>query len=93
MSDLHTVQVDPQVDLWVDVDEFESETSQDNEARLQGGLALYRGDFMDGFYDEWVINERYRFESLFSDGLTRLMMGQEERGEHQAALRTALRLL
>ena len=93
LSDLHTVQVDPEGDLWVDVEEFESEVSQDNEAHLQGGLALYRGDFMDGFYDEWIIDERYRFESLFSDGLTRLMVGQEERGEHRAALGTALRLL
>jgi oligopeptide transport system substrate-binding protein len=91
LSDLHTVQLDPQGDVWLDVDEFE--VSHDDAARLQEGLALYRGDFMDGFYDEWVINERYRFEALFSEGLTRLMMGQEERGEHQAALRTALRLL
>ncbi|HUS69335.1 MAG TPA: ABC transporter substrate-binding protein [Anaerolineae bacterium] len=93
LSDPHTVQLDPQGDLWLDVDEFESEVSHDDAARLQGGLALYRGDFMDGFYDEWVINERYRFESLFCEGLTRLMVGQEERGEHRAALGTARRLL
>jgi ABC-type oligopeptide transport system substrate-binding subunit/DNA-binding SARP family transcriptional activator len=93
LSDLHTVQLDPQGDLWLDVDEFECEISHDEVARLQGGLALYRGDFMDGFYDEWVINERYRFESLFFEGLTRLMVGQEERGEHRAALGTALQLL
>jgi ABC-type oligopeptide transport system substrate-binding subunit/DNA-binding SARP family transcriptional activator len=93
LSDLHTVQLDPEGDVWLDVDEFQSEISQRDIARLEQGLALYRGDFMDGFYDEWVIDERYRLEALFSDGLTRLMMGQEERGEHQAALRTALRIV
>jgi hypothetical protein len=50
------------------------DVSHDDVGRLQGGLALYRDDFVDGFYDEWVINERYRFESLFSEGRIRLAL-------------------
>jgi DNA-binding SARP family transcriptional activator len=56
-------------------------------------VALYRNDFLDGFYDDWIINERYRLETLFSEALARLMVGQEAKGEHEAALSTALRLL
>jgi ABC-type oligopeptide transport system substrate-binding subunit/DNA-binding SARP family transcriptional activator len=92
-SDPHTVQFDPQRDVWLDVDEFESLASHDDLASLQSALALYRGDFLDGFYDDWIINERYRLESLSTEARARLMMAQEARGEHQVALVTALGLL
>jgi ABC-type oligopeptide transport system substrate-binding subunit/DNA-binding SARP family transcriptional activator len=93
LSDRHTVQFDPRADLWLDVDEFEFLAGADDIADLQSAVALYGGDFMDGFYDDWVINERYRLETLFSEALARLMVGQEERGAHDAALATALRVL
>ena len=93
LSDLHTVQFDPQADLWLDVDEFESHVSRDDIAHLPSAVALYRGDFLDGFYDDWIINERYRLEALFAGALSRLMVGQEAREEHEAALATALHLL
>jgi ABC-type oligopeptide transport system substrate-binding subunit/DNA-binding SARP family transcriptional activator len=93
LNDPHTVQFDPQSDLWLDVDEFEAQVSRDDIASLQSAVALYRGDFLDGFYDDWIINERYRLEALFLEDLARLMVSCEERGEHDAALVTALRLL
>ena len=67
--------------------------SGDDTISLKSAVALYRGDFLDGFYDDWIINERYRLEALFSETLARLMMGQEAGGEYSAALSTALRLL
>jgi len=93
LSNAHTVQFDPQVDLWLDVDEFKSLASCDDMASLQSAVALYRGDFLEDFYDDWVISERYRLEALFLEALERLMACQEAQGEHQAALATALRLL
>ena len=93
LSDPHTVQFDPQTDLWLDVEAFESHASHDDLASLQAAVALHRGDFLDGFYDDWIINERYRLETLFSETLARLMAVQKARGEHKAALATALRLL
>ena len=93
LSDPHTVQFDPQMDLWLDVDEFESQVSHEDMASLQAAVALYRGDFLDGFYDDWIVNERYRLETLFVESLARLMVGQEAREKHDAALSTALRLL
>ncbi len=93
MSDPQAVQFDPQGDLWLDLDEFESHVSHGDIGHMQSGVALYRGDFLDGFYDEWVISERYRLETLFCEALARLMVGQEARGEYEAGLATALRLL
>jgi len=99
LSDPHTVQFDPQADLWLDTDEFESHTSHDGVAHLQLAAALYRGDFLDGFYDDWIINERYRLETLFCEALARLMVAQEARGGdplredgHRLAMRAYCRL-
>ena len=93
LSDAHTVQFDPQTDLWLDVDAFEVLASRDDLISLQSAVALYRGDFLEGFYDDWVIGERYRLEALLFEVLERLMAGQEAQGEYEAALATALRLL
>jgi DNA-binding SARP family transcriptional activator len=93
LSDPHAVQLDPQADLWLDVDEFEDSAGHQDLARLQSAVTLYRGTLLEGFYDDWVLTIRYRLETLFRDVLTRLMVGQEAAGEHQAALNTALRLL
>ena len=102
LADAQTVQFNPRSDFWLDVDELEKlvdwETGKlgDWETKvsaLRAAVDLYRGDFLDGFYDDWVISERYRLETLFLDALARLMVGHEARGEHEAALATALRLL
>jgi DNA-binding SARP family transcriptional activator len=93
LSDSHTVQFDPRVDLRLDVDEFEFALAHDDVAHLEAAVGLYRGDFLDGFYDDWILNERYRLETLFSAALARLMAAQEASGEHGAVLTTAQRLL
>jgi ABC-type oligopeptide transport system substrate-binding subunit/DNA-binding SARP family transcriptional activator len=88
-----TVQLDPQAELWLDVDDFEGLAGYQDLTRLQAAAGLYRGDFLEGFYDDWVLSVRYRLDTLFGDVLTRLMASQEAAGEHQAALVTARRLL
>ncbi|HUW10315.1 MAG TPA: BTAD domain-containing putative transcriptional regulator, partial [Anaerolineae bacterium] len=93
LSDLYTVQFDPRADLWLDVDEFRSLASLDNIASLQSAVELYRGDFLDGFYDDWVVNERYRLEALYLEALARLTAGHEGDGNHEKALAAALQLL
>ena len=60
---------------------------------LQQAVALVHGDFLDGFYDDWVLGERYRLESLYCDALAGLMAAWEALGEHAVALAAALRLL
>ncbi len=93
VSDSQTVQINPHASLWLDVEAFETLAARTDIPSLQEADALYRGDFLDGFFDDWVINERYRLETLFLDLLARLMAAHEAQGEFQAALATALRLL
>jgi ABC-type oligopeptide transport system substrate-binding subunit/DNA-binding SARP family transcriptional activator len=93
LSDVHSVQLNPDIDLWLDVAEFESLIAHTELPSLQSAIALYRGDFMDGFYDDWILNERYRLETLFSEALARLMRGLETGDDHENALAAGLRLL
>jgi ABC-type oligopeptide transport system substrate-binding subunit/DNA-binding SARP family transcriptional activator len=93
LSDVHSAQLDPAADLWLDVAEFEALAARSDLGSLQSAVALYRGDFMDGFYDDWVLNQRYRVETLFAEALARLMVGLEAEGKPDRALTTALRLL
>ena len=93
LSDAHSAQIDPKPDIWLDVAEFEPLVTGSELSMMQDGVALYRGDFMEGFYDDWVLNERYRLETLFCEALARLMTGLEIRGDHRCALNMASRLL
>jgi ABC-type oligopeptide transport system substrate-binding subunit/DNA-binding SARP family transcriptional activator len=93
LADVHSAQFDPGADLWLDVAEFEELVARPDLPSLQSAVALYRGDFMEGFYDDWVLNERYRLETLFSKSLTRLMSGLEAGGDYVSALAVGLRLL
>ena len=53
---------------------------------LQQAVALYRGDFLDGFYDDWALGERYRLESQFCDVVARLMRANEAAGDYAVVL-------
>ena len=92
LSDPHSVQFDPACDLWLDFEAFESYVTAEDMASLEAGLALYRGEFMEGFYDDWILTYRYRLESLFSEALARRMTGLEAGGEYEGALAAALKL-
>jgi predicted ATPase len=87
------VQINPEAPLWLDVEEFEALAAHAGIPSLQKAEVLYRGDFLDGFFDDWVINERYRLEALFLDLLSRLMVAHETADDLQAAMSAALRLL
>ena len=93
LADVHSVQFDPDADLWLDVVEFEALVARSDLPSLQSSIALYRGDFLDGFYDDWILNQRYRLETLFSEALARLMRGLEARGDYDGALAVGLQLL
>ncbi|MCL7455188.1 MAG: AAA family ATPase, partial [Anaerolineae bacterium] len=93
LCDARTVQFDKDADLWLDVRAFEAHIARADMDSLQSALALYRGDFLDGFYDDWILGERYRLEALFVETLARLMAAHEAAGDDRAALTTAQRLL
>ncbi len=90
-----SVQLNPACPLRLDVAEFarEGQKAASSPARLVAAVELYRGDFLEGFYDDWCIEERYRLEALYVDALSRLVAWHEAHGDAGAVLACACRYL
>jgi DNA-binding SARP family transcriptional activator len=86
---------------WVDVAEFDrladvggGETVERVRFQLQGAVALYEGDFMDGYAYEWSLFERERLRLSFLATLDQLMSVEMRLGRWDRAIlhgRAALR--
>ncbi len=92
-----TVGFNPESELWLDVSVFEGELSlplaqpaealpADDARRLANALQLYRGDLLEGIYDDWVLHERERLRNLRLNTLTHLMAYQHLQRDFEAAL-------
>jgi DNA-binding SARP family transcriptional activator len=86
-------------DVWVDVTDFETrvrpvlaapvEAMDDAAAKALGdAVTLYRGDLLEGTYDDWVLRERDRLADEHLAALARLVVWYEGR-DAPAALRYA----
>ena len=89
---------------WLDVAEFErgiqavgnrpgEELTPEQAETLADATDLYRGDLLDGFYDEWCVYERERLRLMFLSALERLMHYHQARGEWNDAIALGQRLL
>jgi DNA-binding SARP family transcriptional activator len=52
LADRETVQLNPDLPLWVDAREFQTD------------IDLYRGDLLVDFYDEWILPEREHYRAV-----------------------------
>ncbi|HEY4721336.1 MAG TPA: BTAD domain-containing putative transcriptional regulator, partial [Anaerolineae bacterium] len=91
LADAAAVQFDGDRDYWLDTAEFEKllNASRDDKPaidQLRQAVELYRGDLLEGFYDDWCIEERYRLESLYLDALNCLVAAYEAQGDPAAVL-------
>ncbi|OIO93378.1 MAG: hypothetical protein AUK03_08290 [Anaerolineae bacterium CG2_30_64_16] len=59
---------------------------------LREAVALYRGDFLAGFYDDWAVIERERLRDLYLWALNRLVALSKAAGAYEEALLYAQRL-
>ena len=81
VSESGNVQFDYSDSQWIDILSFEEKANLGLHAPveamdvglLEEAISLYRGDLLDGYYDEWVLRERERFHLLYLRTLSRLM--------------------
>ncbi len=82
-----TIQFNPQTPLWLDVEAFAHGLRPEASLQeIQAALALYRGDFMQDFYDEWCQNESERLRAVYLTNLDRLTRELQTSGQAEQAL-------
>lgn len=104
LVDPEWVEVNIKPDVWLDVRIFEDACSLTQ--GLSGGqldaaqaeslataVKLYRGDLLEGWYQEWCLIERERFQHLFLGALDKLMCYHEGQGEYEAGMEYGLHIL
>jgi len=89
---------------WIDILSFEENANRGlhlsmeemgaaDASFLEKAINLYRGDLLDGYYDEWVLRERERLHLLYLRTLSRLMRYYGERNELARGIDYGQRLL
>jgi DNA-binding SARP family transcriptional activator len=61
--------------------------------QLEQAVALYRGDLLDGWYQDWCLFERERLQNEFLDMLEKLVTSYETRRDCERGLAHARRML
>jgi DNA-binding SARP family transcriptional activator len=97
LVDPQWVRLNPEADLWLDVAEFErafvlvqgvlgQELNTQSAQTLQGAIQLYRGDLLEGWYQDWCLFERERLQTIYLGMLDKLMAYCEAHGKYEAGL-------
>ena len=83
----------------VDVLDFQALVRDGRPESLRAAAVLYRGDLLEGLrvneraFEGWLTRERDRLRQLLVDALERLLEHETARGQVEAAVEVALRLL
>ena len=100
--DSKSVSVRSDADLWVDLFQFElacsledvsEKTSASQMSTVEAALDLYRGDLLEGWYQDWCLYERERLQNIYLAMLDRTVVYSELRGEYEKGMDYARRIL
>ncbi|MBP7694793.1 MAG: protein kinase, partial [Anaerolineales bacterium] len=73
-ADETTVVFDGAADYWLDARRLEAKSAAGAAPEaLAEAVALYEGELLPGFYDDWVVLERERLQALFEHKMTALL--------------------
>lgn len=97
LVDSEWIQLNSEAELWVDVTAFEQaftltkgvpgvELEAVQLELLKNAISLYRGDFLEGCYEDWCIYERERLQNMYLSMLDKLMEGCEQLQQYEDAL-------
>jgi predicted ATPase/DNA-binding SARP family transcriptional activator len=107
ITDRETVQVNPAFPIWLDALEFERITHSESVAGsleseienlksqrdFQSDIALYRGDLLSDFYDDWILTEREHYRALYLNTLLQLVQELRAQSEYDRAIEYAHNVL
>jgi DNA-binding SARP family transcriptional activator len=98
------IQINPQANLWVDVEVFEATFAQvrgqsgehlnsQSAQQISDAIQLYRGDFLDGIYLDWCLYERERLQQIYLVLLSKLTAYCEATRQYERGLECAAAML
>jgi DNA-binding SARP family transcriptional activator len=90
IADKVTLRWNPDAALTIDTQAFEERSAA---GELEAAVELYRGDYLDDFYDDWILPERERLRALQSANLVSLVDQRRRALDYPAAIRFAQSLL
>ena len=105
LADAQEIRFNPDKACWIDAEVLEKAvTGQLRSAPgspghppdpdlLAAAVNLYHGDFLEGFYDGWCLEQRYYLEGLYLTALEWLVLHHQQREQAQEALHFAALLL
>ncbi|CAN5872846.1 hypothetical protein BH10CHL1_BH10CHL1_42590 [soil metagenome] len=104
LVDPHWIQLNSSEDLWLDAAIFEHafELCQNLDGRtmetqqvqmLESAVDLYNGDLLEGWFQEWCLYERERFQQMVLIMLDKLITYCEAQGAYESGVRYGKRIL
>jgi len=104
LAETDWITLNPECGAWFDVDEFEQACGRahylpgellDAECAgaLQRAVELYRGDLLEGWYQDWCLYERERLQNVYLDMLDKLMAYCEFHQHYEAGLEYGAQIL
>ncbi len=87
---------------WCDVEAFEEAVAESSAAghtghgrleTLRNAVTLYRGEFMAGFYDDWIQVEQQRLRTMYFQSVDRLLQVCKSMAAYEEALGYAHRMV
>lgn len=87
------IELNPNANVWLDIDIFErayvttrsgsgGQLLPNERELLQQAINLYEGDLLEGWYQDWCIFERERFQSMFLAMADKLVSYAESTGDY-----------
>jgi DNA-binding SARP family transcriptional activator len=102
--DANWIALSHESDLWLDVVQLEHASSLvqgvsgrtmscEMAAVLEGAVELYRGDLLEGWYQDWCVFERERLQNMYLVALEKLISFCEAQQSYDTGLAHASRIL
>jgi DNA-binding SARP family transcriptional activator len=97
LVDADWVQLNPKADVWLDVALFEEifaqgravigpELTPQSAQSMQQAVALYKGDLLEGWYQDWCLYKREQLQNAYLSMLTKLMSYCEAQQDYETGL-------
>ncbi len=100
LTESNQVQFDPMSRALLDVKNFEQYISKAKSLseleklnHLEQAIEIYRGPFMDGYYDDWLIEQQQRLADVHLNGLELLSNCQSALGQYEKAIESCQQLI